>query len=151
MARYLVDTNIVSELMKTSMDDYVLYWLQDNEGSLYISSVSILELHYGIMRLPEGKKKRRLSSLLDIILKELAARTFAFDGFCAYLCARMRCDVGGADKTPQLTDAMIASVAQANNCVVATRNVKDFEALGVEVVNPFDYVPPVYGRQKGQT
>ena len=143
---YVLDTNILSEIMKKRSDTYAVYWLQDHPDEVCTTAITIEELYFGVKMLPEGKRKETLKKQTEELVQDLAGRTLPLDAFSAYLCAELRVQELRSGRTPEIHDLMIAAIAKANNCAVATRNVKDFGHLGVEVVNPFEYVPPAYGR-----
>ena len=85
------------------------------------------------------------------MVKDLAGRTLSFDSYAGYLCAELHAKAHSAGCNMGLEDMMIAAIAQANNCAVATRNVKDYEQLGVKTFNPFEYEPPASKRTDGRT
>lgn len=136
---YVADTNVVSELMKRETSSEVLNWFQDHEGRIYLTAVTIKELYYGMLRLPEGKRKRALRDAITAIVMECSDKTLAFDGYSGYLCAEMHEMAVSAGKTPTIEDLMIAAICKRHDAVLATRNVKDFEHLGIDLVNPFEY------------
>lgn len=144
--KYLLDTNILSELMKETPDYNTICWLQDYSSEVGTSAISIYELYYGVMLLPEGKRKTAFRTHIDALVKDLANRTLSYDAFCGYICASLQATVHKHGYTIGIADLMIAAIAQNNNCIVATRNIKDFGRIGVEAVNPFEYVPPEEAR-----
>ena len=136
----LLDTNVISELMKTRPEPKVLHWLdQQFDADLYMSVVSKAEIELGIAQLPEGKRKQNLAAAAFEVLD-------AFEGRCLdYACAASAhyVQIAAASKAVgrpmSIEDMLIAAIAQANRCVLVTRNVSDFAFLpGLEVVNPWD-------------
>lgn len=135
----LLDTNVISELMKEKPEPRVLEWAdQQLDMDLYFSAISKAEVEWGIALLVDGKRKRKLA--------EAATAVFAlFEGRCLeYGCHATACYVGIAAASKQVgrpmsvEDMMIATLAQANDCVLATRNVTDFDFLpGLVLVNPW--------------
>ena len=89
--------------------------------------------------MPEGKRKDRVKTQVDAIMRDLRDKTFSLDSFAAYLAANTFASLQARGITPPLEDLMIAAIAKANNCTIATRNTKDFEELGVDTINPFEY------------
>ena len=144
---YLLDTNVISEVSKPRPDDNVLCWLQDATGNVCTCSVVVEEMYYGILLLPDGKRKYDLRRHTDSLVADLLDRVLPFDMRSAYACAQLQAKAHASGRTPALEDVMIAAIAQRNNCILATRNVKDFDYLGVETVNPFDYIPPEMKKQ----
>ena len=139
---YIVDTNVVSEIMKPYPNFETICWLQDHEGEYYLTTVTLMELNYGVMRLPDGKRKQNLRRTLDMISREESGRMYSFDGFSAYYCADFRRIAAEIGRTPQLSDCMIAAICKRNDATLVTRNVKDFEYFDIDVVNPFEYESP---------
>lgn len=137
--KYVADTNVVSELMKPTPSDNVIDWFQDHEGLVYLTSITVKELYYGMLRLPDGKRKDRLRSAITGIVMDCSSKTLPFDAYSAYLCAQLHERAILQGRTPTIEDLMIASIVQRNEAVLATRNVKDFDCLGIDYVNPFEY------------
>ncbi|MBU0656046.1 MAG: type II toxin-antitoxin system VapC family toxin [Gammaproteobacteria bacterium] len=135
----LLDTNVISELMKVNPEPNVLAWTDRQlDTDLYFSAISKGEVEWGIALLADGKRKRQLA--------DIASEVFAlFDRRCLdYSCditphyvaiAAFAKQVG---RPMRVEDMLIAAVAQANDCVLATRNVTDFDFLsGLVLVNPW--------------
>ena len=77
--KYVADTNVVSELMKKEPSVEVVDWFFDHEGDVYLTSVTIKELYFGMLRLPEGKRRRRLEETIGAIALDCSDKTFSFD------------------------------------------------------------------------
>lgn len=136
---YIADTNVLSELMKKRPSHEVISWFQDHESKVYLTSVTVKELYYGMLRLPDGKRKSLLRESLTAIIMECADKTLSFDGYCGYLCAELHQRAVSQGRTPTIEDLMIAAICLRNDAVLATRNTKDFDDLGLNLVNPFEY------------
>lgn len=136
--KYVADTNVVSELMKREPSFDVVDWLMDHDGQVFLTSVTVKELYSGMLRLPEGKRKRLLEEAITGIVMDCSSKTLSFDAFCGYLCARLHDRAIRMGRTPTMEDLMIASICQRNDAVLVTRNVKDFDYLDIAVVNPFE-------------
>lgn len=142
----VLDTNVVSELMKREAGQNVIDWLdgQITDG-VFITSVTAAELLHGVQRLPNGQRKARLAhavgELLDI---EFGGRILPFDALAAVEYARVLVDRSERGLPVSMADAMIAATALASGvAAVATRNTADFDHTGVEVVDPWT-APPMY-------
>ena len=136
---YVLDTNIVSEFMRPNPNFETICWAQDHIDDVLITTVTIMELRYGIMKLPEGKRKIKLKSALDAIMKDCKERVLDFDSFSAYLCASLRHKAQSVGRVPQISDCMIAAICKRNDAALVTHNVKDFDYLDIEVIDPFEY------------
>jgi len=101
-----------------------------------------------MLRLPEGKRKSLLRESLTAIIMECADKTLSFDGYCGYLCAELHQRAVSQGRTPTIEDLMIAAICLRNDAVLATRNAKDFEDLGLTLVNPFEYESETLKRLK---
>lgn len=138
----LLDTNVVSEVLKASPDALVERWLNAHFSNAAISAISVLELLGGAMILPAGKRRDLLTTAVDRILRRFAGRTYAFDDASARAAARLmqqaRSRGRGAHQLPaKLADLQLAGIASAYGLSIATRNVGDFAEFGLELVNPW--------------
>lgn len=135
MSEFLVDTNVVSELTKDAPDAHVTAFLVE-QPDLWLAAVVIHELEFGIRLLPEGRRRERLQAAQAAVVNEYADRIIPLGRIEAEIAARLRAEARAAGKTIY-ADALIAGTAKAHNLIVATRNVRDFEDMDVEVVNPW--------------
>lgn len=136
MSGYLLDTNVVSELTHDVPNAEVVAFLLERDD-LWLSSVVIHELEYGLRLLPDGRRRDRLYAAHAGIMAIYGDRILPLDRAAAELAAAMRADARRSGRTLDLGDALIAGIVQANGLAVATRNVRDFDGLGVDVVNPW--------------
>ena len=132
---YVVDTNVVSELMRPQPSENVVDWFYDHEGQVWLTSITVKELYFGMLRLPEGKRKERLRQAITSIVTDCSSKTYSFDAFSAFLCAELHEQALSQGKAPAIEDLMIAAICKRNDCALATRNVKDFDYLAIDVVN----------------
>ena len=134
----LIDTNVVSEAMKPVPDDTVRGWLDEQAAeTLYLSSVTIAELMFGIGALPTGKRKDKLASALDGVMELFADRVLPFDIDAARHYADLAVKARAAGKGFPTPDGYIAAIAASKGFVVATRDTSAFDAAGVEVIDPW--------------
>ncbi len=135
----LLDTNILSELMRPAPSPAVMSWLAAQPAaSLFISAVTEAELRYGVMLLPEGRRRAELMTALEAMLAEdFAGRILPFDSAAALAFAAIAASRRQAGKPVSQFDAQIAAIAQSRGAELATRNVADFEECGVEIINPW--------------
>lgn len=136
----LLDTNVVSAVMQNRPDPAVVRWLdQQILAEIWLPSVVVFELRYGLSLLPAGARRRRLEQGLDALLNELVqGRIAPLDGLAAQKAAQLAA-LRKAKGTPvDLRDTLIAGIAQACSATLATRNQRHFQDLGLPVINPFD-------------
>jgi toxin FitB len=136
----LLDTNVLSELMRLEPDARVLHWVAEQPAArVFTTSIAKSEILYGILLLPPGKRRRALEEAARAMFEEdFAGRVLAFAGETALPYATIACDRRRAGRPISHFDAQIAAIAAANSAAVATRNVSDFEGCGIEVVNPWE-------------
>lgn len=135
----LLDTNVVSAVMTPSPPGQVLRWLDEQAtDELYLSTITIAEIHYGLRILPDGKRRRALEARFEeFVATGFAFRILSFDEPAARLYGEILARRRRAGRPLSSLDGQIASIARSRGFAVATRNVGDFEECGVEVVNPF--------------
>ena len=138
MASFLLDTNVVSELTKAIPDTRVVLFLAE-QSDLWLSSVVIYELEYGLQLLPEGRRRCRLAEAQAGILTAYRGRILPLDRSSAEWAAIFRAQARRSGYAMDVGDALIAGIARANGMSVATRNVRDFDGLGLEVANPWEW------------
>jgi len=139
---FILDTNIVAELMKASQDQAVLTWLNTQEASaLFLTTVTIGEIGYGLEILPQGKRRLHLEQGFERVIAEaFAGRVLVFDEEAARYYGVVMARRRAIGRPLSIQDGQIASIARAKGFTVATRNVRDFVECGVEVVNPFESI-----------
>jgi toxin FitB len=134
MNRYLLDTNVVSELRKTRPHGAVVAWLNDQQvESLFLSAVTLGELQAGVERLRRQDAVK--ASQIEVWVDQVAAsyQVLPMDTACFREWSRLM------DQKPDqlLTDGMIAATARVHQLIVVSRNERDFKQLGVRILNPF--------------
>lgn len=135
----LVDTNVISEMMRRSPEPRVVAWLDEQIAeTLFLSTVSLAELLLGIAVLPHGKRKLELGRSLALRLTSLfGSRLLGFDADAAEAYARVVTKARVAGRPVGLADGQIAAIAETHGLTVATRDWAPFEAGGIPVVNPW--------------
>jgi len=135
----ILDTNVVSEVMKARADQRVQDWLGDQaEDSLYITTITVSELLRGTGILPDGRKKEALGAALELVLTEFEDRILAFDLEAAKHHATLAVQARATGKTLPIADGYIAAIAASHGFAVASRDVEPFRAAGVPVINPWN-------------
>lgn len=135
----LIDTNIISELMKLKPDVKVLHWLNQQEtDQLFITTVSIAEIMYGLQSLPDGKRRYFLEIAFEKAIEEgFRDRILAFDEEAARVYGRIMAHRKKLGRPMSILDGQIAAIAFVFHCKLATRNIKDFQNCDLELINPF--------------
>jgi predicted nucleic acid-binding protein len=136
---YIADTNVISELMKApqSADPAVIAWIDSHPGAVFVTSITTGELCYGVRRLPAGKKREQLAAALGELLERIDSLTLSYNLAASKHWGELKALSVARGRTATTEDLQIAAIARANGMAVATRNVKDFDYLDIEVVNPF--------------
>lgn len=136
--KYLLDTCLISELVKKEPNPAVVSWLDEqDEQMLFLSVLNLGELQKGISKLPNGTKKDELQAWIKLDLVErFTGRILDVDLETALCWGRLQgCAEQAGEKLPVM-DSLIAATAKAHGLTVVTRNVKDMERCGVQVCNP---------------
>ena len=136
--RYLLDTCVLSELVKTNRDNNVINWFEKRKPhELYTSAMTWGELNRGVDRMPASNRRSELTQWLDQLVIGFEDRVLAFDQTVARAWSQMTVQAEANGKPIAAFDSIIAATARANNCKLVTRNVRDFAQAGVEIVNPW--------------
>jgi predicted nucleic acid-binding protein len=136
----LLDTNVLSELMKAAPDQSVLAFINGVPGmALFTSAITQAEILYGIALLPEGRRRDALLAAARTALdNHFRGRVLPFDGGAAEAFAVIAAGRRQGGRPISQADAQIAAIAKSRGAALATRNVADFDGCGVSVVNPWD-------------
>ena len=140
----LLDTNVLSELMRPRPGPGVEHWMAAQpDSSLFISAITEAELRYGVALLPPGKRRAGLASMVAAMLAEdFAGRILPFDSAAATAFAEIAAARRRAGHPITQADAQIAAIAASRGAALATRNVPDFDGCGIAVVNPWTEAGP---------
>jgi len=135
----VLDTNVLSEPMRPTPDETVTAWLnRQRSQTLFTTTVNIMELHAGLEKLPDGKRKTRLWSALDFTLSTLIdTRVLPLDLPAAKEAARIAAVTAAAGQTTSMADGLIAAIAKTRGYAVATADIDPFRNAGVTVINPW--------------
>ena len=134
----LLDTNVVSEAMKPEPHPSVRGWLDAQAAeTLFLSSVTVAELMFGIGALPRGKRKDRLATTLDGVMELFEPRILPFDTQAARRYADLAVKARKAGKGFPTPDGYIAAIAAAHGFAVASRDTAAFAAAGLTVIDPW--------------
>ncbi len=137
MKGFLLDTNVISELVKPVPNRTVVKFLSTLDYA-WFSIITLHELNYGLRLLPEGKRRSELEKKLQQLLSEYSDRVISIDQFEANQAAIIRVQAKQQGRIIHLADALIAGTAKVHDLSVVTRNIEDFSGIDVEVFNPWD-------------
>ena len=135
----LLDTNVVSELMRPSPAADVVDWIAGRPvADLHLSTISEAELRYGAALLPPGQRREGLLAAIEGMLREdFEGRILSFDSAAARAYAAIAVERRSAGRPISHADCQIAAIARSRGASVATRDVDDFAGCGIDVVNPW--------------
>ncbi|MEA4943534.1 MAG: type II toxin-antitoxin system VapC family toxin [Propionicimonas sp.] len=135
----VLDTNVVSEILKPEPDPRVVAWLKELTDDVSITAITLAELLAGLRRLPDGRRKAELSAGVDRALRPYrdSRAILAFDDDAANHYADVLILREKAGRPISMADAQIAAICRVHHAVCATRNMRDFQHTGVVVVNPW--------------
>lgn len=135
----ILDTNVVSELLRPTPNGTVLQWLDGQDTyQFYLSAIVVAELYTGIACMPEGKRQAELRNRLDLMLEEeFPERILPFDSGCAMQHAELMGANRHRGTLVSMADTQIAAICLYHGATLATRNTKDFIHSGVTLINPW--------------
>jgi predicted nucleic acid-binding protein len=135
----VLDTNVVSEAMKPEPHPSVRAWLNDQAAeTLYLSSVTLAELLFGIGALPAGKRKEMLAHALEGLMGLFRDRVLPFDSDAARRYAELAVTAKTGGRGFPTPDGYIAAIAVSRGFIVASRDTAPYKAAGVSVINPWE-------------
>ncbi len=135
----VLDTNVLSELLRPEPEPRVMTWLDEQpRASIFTSAVTQGEILYGIRLLPDGQRRRKLwDAAVAIFTEDFSGHVLNFDGDAAGHYAEIGASRRAAGRPISQFDAVIAAITRSRGAALATRNSKDFEECGIQVVNPW--------------
>jgi len=134
-AIFLVDANVLSEATRPEPDPKVLAWLASHEREIAVDPVILGEIRFGIFLLPAGKRRSRLEDWFEGGVERI--HCVAWDAATGLRWARLLADLRTSGRSMPIKDSLIAATALVHGFKVVTRNRRDFEKAGVEIVDPF--------------
>lgn len=138
MSRYLLDTNIISNVIRPAPSEALLAWMGEQvDEDLFVASLTIAEIRRGVLEKPKGRKREQLDAWFsgpEGPPALFAGRVLAFDEQAALIWARLMAEGTAKGRPRSALDMIIAAVAEANDCILVTDNAKDF--AGIAIVNP---------------
>lgn len=139
----ILDTNVVSELMRREPNPIVEAWVSARAASsLYLSAISEAELRYGVAIMPAGRRRAIIARKMDEVLREdFAGRILAFDSDAANAYAEIAATRRAAGRPVSQADCQTAATARSRGAAVATRNIRDFAEMGVRIIDPWTSGP----------
>ena len=137
----ILDTNVLSALMRPQPDRPVLDWLdRQPESSIWTTTITLMELRYGLQCMPAGSRRETMTHELEAVLQEeIGGRYLSFDVAAAEQAAVLMSQRKVKGRPVELRDTMIAGIALASRATLATRNTDHFADLSVPVINPWKY------------
>lgn len=138
MTRYLLDTNIISNVVKLQPSESLMAWMAaQQDDDLFISALTVAEIRRGILEKPKGKKREALDAWFngpEGLQALFAGRILPFDDRAGLIWARLMAEGRSSGRPRSGLDMIVAAVASVNECIVVTDNEKDF--VGLQIVNP---------------
>lgn len=136
----VIDTNVLSAMMREIPERSVIEWLDRQAAeSVWITSITLFEARLGLALLPKGKRRQALGAAFDkLLIEDLEGRVLDFDQTAAEAAARLAAGRQREGRTIDMRDTQIAGIVVARRARFATRNVKHFSDLDVDVINPWD-------------
>ena len=133
--KYLVDANVLSEPTKPVPDSTVVEWLRRNEREITVDPIILGEVCFGILLLPEGKRRASLEQWFNAGVQQL--HCLPWEAETGLRWAQLLANLRAAGRAMPVKDSLIAATALVHNLTVVTRNRADFEKAGVKIVDPF--------------
>lgn len=134
----VLDTNVLSALMRQTPDAKVIAWLdKQSRTSVWTTSVTMLEIRFGLQIMATGQRRSRLLEAFEALLEKMGHRVAPFDDEAAAQAADLMASRQRKGRPVELRDTMIAGIVSARHATLATRNLVHFEDLAVPVVNPW--------------
>lgn len=139
----VLDTNVISELMRQTPDANVLRWINAQTAtSLFTTTITEAEVMHGVLLLPKGKRRNAIATAATAVFElDLAGRVLAFDSPAANAYAEIMTSRRASGRPMAAFDAQIAAIASIHGAQLATRNTADFADVGLDLVDPWSVTP----------
>jgi toxin FitB len=134
----LLDTNVISELIKAAPDSAVQRWYVRHSEECWLSAITIAESAYGIAKLDRGARRVRLETQLTDLRLAFASKMHSFTANTGMLYGEVMANARRNGHNMAVPDAQIAAIALEQDCALATRNGKDFATTSVALINPWE-------------
>jgi len=133
---FLVDTNVLSEGIKPNPDPDVLDWLNTYESDVAINSIILGEIRYGILKLPQGRRRREIEGWFEVGVRRIVC--LPWEAATAIRWASLLAELRRTGQEMEIKDSMIAATALVHRLTLITRNERHFQTAGLRVLNPFE-------------
>lgn len=133
----IVDTNVLSEVIRPAPSPEVTDWLRRHDSMIHVSVVTVQELTFGVARLPRGARRTSLQQSIDSTIQTFHGRILPITVDVARTAGLLLAQRLTSGHPPSLPDAQIAATALVHGRPLATRNVRDFDGLGLDLVSPW--------------
>jgi toxin FitB len=138
----ILDSNVISELMRPAPEGKVIAWLnRQPETSIWTTAVSVMEVRFGLQVMPRGKRQEIYSRGFENLLDGIDHRIAPFDTETAKHAGSLMASRKIRGRRRELRDTMIAGIVLANHATLATRNVRDFDDIGAKLIDPWAVNP----------
>jgi toxin FitB len=136
----VLDTNVISELMKSDPDSRVVDWLDSQSSNeVWTTSINIFEIVFGLESLSDGRRKKNLTeAFLGVLEVDLQERVLEFDLSSGKSAGAISAKLFGLGRPVEVRDVQIAGIVATRNATLATRNLKHFRDCGIALINPWD-------------
>lgn len=136
----ILDTSVISEIFRPSPAPQVLHWLAAQPAATtFTTAVNEAEIFRGLEQMPSGKRRTDLYKATEVYFRNLTGKVLNFDGHAARIFAAITAQRARMGRPILDFDAQIASIARAHKATLATRNTKDFEDCGIELLDPWKH------------
>jgi toxin FitB len=138
MMVWILDTNVISEMVAPHPAEGVLAWVSDTpKHQIFTTAISEAELFYGVERMPSGRRRDGLRVAIEAFFDRLAGRVLPFDSSAARTYARLMAQCAAIGRTMSQPDAQIAAITIEHGATLVTRNTRDFAHSDIELLNPW--------------
>jgi len=134
---FLIDSNVLSDLVTGRASDLVRLWANRHMADAALPTTTIFELRLGVAQMPDGRRRDELQSLIERAIMRFGPRIYSFDRASAEIAGELIGQMARRGRVLHRMDAQIAGIASVYGLTLATRNVKDFEGLGIDIVDPW--------------